>query len=119
MPVDQENMPLQDTPLQDMPLRDMESKGLRLLAWICAGLQVLVWLYLAYYIGQHTNPKGDGMEWVAMSPATMILVATIVPVWRLARNNNGEWLEVAAGLAALGVALNLLLFFQVANEFAG
>jgi hypothetical protein len=109
MPADEPNMALQD----------LETQRLRLLAWICAGLQVLVWLYLAFYIGQHSNPKGDGMEWVAMSPATMILVATTVPVWRLARNDNGKWLKVAAGLAALGVALNLLLVLQVASEFAG
>ena len=101
---------------QSMPLPDPDATRLRWLAWIFAGLQLLVWLYLAFYIGQHANPKGGGMEWVAMSPATMILVATIIAVWRLARSKTGTRLKAAAGVAALGVGFNILLFLEVASS---
>ena len=44
------------------------TKMLRAAIYACVAVQVLIYLYLFVYIGEHTNPKGDGMEWVAIVP---------------------------------------------------
>jgi hypothetical protein len=52
-------------------------QSVRIAVLIIGGLQVGFWLYLFFYIAEHSNPKGDGMEWVAMAPATGVLVALV------------------------------------------
>jgi hypothetical protein len=54
-------------------------QSVRIAVLTIGGLQVGFWLYLFFYIAQHSNPKGDGMEWVAMAPATGVLVALVWP----------------------------------------
>ncbi len=58
-----------------------ESAGERLRLLILGGiaLQALIYLYLFVFIGRHANPMGDGLEWVAIVPATVILAAGMIP----------------------------------------
>ena len=36
-------------------------------------IQVLLWFGVFFYTAEHTNPKGDGMEWVGIMPASFVL----------------------------------------------
>ena len=63
-------------------------QSVRIAVLIIGGLQVGFWLYLFFYIAQHSNPKGDGMEWVAMTPATGVLVALVWPALSSAPKTN-------------------------------
>jgi hypothetical protein len=90
---------------------------LRIIVLALAGAQVLHWLFFWYYIGQHSNPMGDGMEWIAIVPATLLFLAFAVPA--LILGLIGRLLWVAAALAGIGVVLNLIFFLQIAAEFAG
>ncbi len=78
-----------------------------------AGAQVAFWLYSWIYIGQRANPKGDGMEWVAIAPATLILGAFVLPALTFAW--NGQSLVVAALLAVVGAGLNVAFFLEIAR----
>ena len=81
-----------------------------------AAAQTLFWFYLFIYIGQHSNPKGDGMEWVAMVPATLLFLAFAVPALLLGA--IGRLLRFAVVLAGCGAVLNFLFFLEIASEFA-
>ncbi len=91
-------------------------KALRAVVLIAAGLQVLFWLYFFFYIGQHSNPKGDGMEWVAVMPATLILAIFVVPALQFGTKNR--MLLAGLLLAAAGALLNIAFFAEIAREFA-
>jgi hypothetical protein len=91
-------------------------KALRAVVLILAGLQVLFWLYFFVYIGQHSNPMGDGMEWVAVMPATFILLLFAAPAFNFGWNNR--MLLAGLLLAVAGAALNIAFFAEIAREFA-
>jgi hypothetical protein len=78
--------------------------------------QVLLYLYLFVYIGRHANPMGDGMEWVAVMPATVLLGIGAVPALSLSLSNR--LLPIAALLAFAGVVINVAYFLEIAREFA-
>jgi hypothetical protein len=80
------------------------------------GLQVAFWLYLFFYIAQHSNPKGDGMEWVAMAPATGILVMFVWPALQFGAKN--ELLFLAILLTLTAALINVVFFAEIAREFA-
>ena len=46
---------------------------LRVVIDLATAAQLLLWVCLIAYIAWHANPRGDGMEWVAVAPATLIL----------------------------------------------
>jgi hypothetical protein len=79
-------------------------------------IQLLIYVFLYVYIGWHFNPKGDGMEWVAVMPATILLFLGAVPAFVLCRADRLPGL--AAALAIIGVAMNVAFFLEVAREFA-
>ncbi len=81
-----------------------------------AGAQVAFWLYFWVYIGAHANPKGDGMEWVAIAPATLILGVFVLPALMFAWRRQS--LLVAALIAVVGAGLNVAFFLEIAREFA-
>jgi hypothetical protein len=91
-------------------------RSVRISVLIIGGLQVGFWLYLFFYIAQRSNPKGDGMEWVAMGPATGILVMFVWPPLQFAAKN--ELLFLALLLTLAGALMNLALFVEIAREFA-
>src|SRR6266702_3293722 len=63
-------------------------QSVRIAILILGGLQVGFWLYLFFHIAQHSNPKGDCMEWVAMAPATGVLVALVWPALQFGAKNE-------------------------------
>jgi hypothetical protein len=83
---------------------------------IGAWVQVLLYLYLYVYIYQHSNPMGDGMEWVAIMPASFLLGVGAAPAYALGK--RGRWLPFAVVLAAFGVIINVAFFLEIAREFA-
>jgi hypothetical protein len=91
-------------------------QSVRIWVLIIGGLQVGFWLYLFFYIARHSNPKGDGMEWVAMAPATGILVMFVWPPLQFAAKN--ELLLLALVLTSAGALMNAALFIEIAREFA-
>ena len=91
-------------------------EGVRRTALIIGAVQVAFWAWLFFYIAQHSNPKGDGMEWVAMGPATAILVMFVWPALQFSRKN--ELLLLSLLLASLAAFMNVALFVEIAREFA-
>jgi hypothetical protein len=89
-------------------------EGVRRTALIVGVVQVAFWTWL--YIAQHSNPKGDGMEWVAMGPATAILIMFVWPALQFSRKN--ELLLLSLLLASLAAFMNVALFVEIAREFA-
>jgi hypothetical protein len=79
-------------------------------------IQVLLYLYLYVYIYQHSNPMGDGMEWVAIMPASFLLGVGAAPAYALSKRRR--WLPLAIPLAAFGVVINVAFFLEIAREFA-
>jgi hypothetical protein len=91
-------------------------RRLRTAAHIGVAIQVLIYISLYVYIGWHSNPKGDGMEWAAIVPATFVLGLGVVPALALCLIN---WmLRLAVVLTVIGVAMNLALFAEIVREFA-
>ncbi len=94
----------------------VKPKGLRPFVLALADAQIAFWLYLWVYIGARANPKGDGMEWVAIAPATLILGAFVLPALIFAWKRQS--LLVAALLAIVGAGLNVAFFLEIAREFS-
>ena len=94
---------------------EARAKRLRVAIYIAVALQVLIWLGLFVYIARHANPKGDGMEWVALMPESVIL--GIAPP--LAFSREGRMQPVGLIIAGIGIILNIALFFEISREFAG
>ena len=89
---------------------------LRRIALIGGIAQVMFWLLFAFYISYKANSLGDGLEWVAMVPATGILAVLVAPGLLLGAINR--LLVLAAGLVLAAALFNVLLFAQVAQELA-
>jgi len=83
---------------------------------LAVAVQALIYLYLYVYIFQRSNPMGDGMEWVAVMPATFVLAAGAGPA--LALRSSRRLLPLAFLLAWLGVVLNVAFFLEIVREFA-
>ncbi len=69
------------------------------------------------YIGSHANPRGDGMEWLAEVPMTLVLLALVLPA--LIVGFAGWWSARAAKLAAgfAAAALDFVLWTELLREF--
>ena len=100
----------------DRPKADERFTTLRRIALIGGIAQVPCWLLFAFYISCKANPLGDGLEWVAMVPATGILVVLVAPALLFGAINR--LLALAAGLVLAAAIFNVLLFVQVAEELA-
>jgi hypothetical protein len=85
-----------------------------ILALACA--QTLFWVYTIYYVISHADPKGDGMEIVAIGPMSIIFFALVLPA--LLKSRRGHSLGAAAILCLLGLAANLIVWGQILSEFA-
>jgi len=89
-------------------------RRLRTVVHIAVAIQILLWLGVIIYTAQHSNPMGDGMEWVVISPATLVLAIGTLPALRL--RNSTRLLQVAVLLALIGIALGVGLFFEIVRE---
>jgi hypothetical protein len=94
---------------------DTRARRLRGAIYVAVAVQILLYLYLYIYIFQHSNPRGDGMEWVAVMPATFVLALGVGPALGL---RNRRWLALGVLLAIVGVLLNIAFFLEIAREFA-
>ena len=91
-------------------------KGLRAAILIAVAVQVLLWLGLFVYIDRTANPKGDGLEWIAVVMATYILVIFVAPALILGAINR--LLTIGTLFAAAGAVVNLIFYLELAHEFA-
>jgi len=92
------------------------AKALRAAIYACIAVQVLIYLYLFVYIGERSDPKGDGMEWVAIMPGAAVLTVGALPAWVL--RERQRLLPLALLLACAGIFLNLAFFYEIVREFA-
>ncbi len=86
-----------------------------------AAAETLFWLYTFSYIGARANPKGDGMEWLAAVPMTLIFVVLVLPAFAAAALG---WRFALAGKIALGFAVvaaiaDAVVWTQIVGELAG
>jgi hypothetical protein len=91
--------------------------GLRAGVFIAAAAQALLPVGLIVYIARHANPIGDGMEWVAVVPALLIVAIFVAPALILAMINR--LLVVGAFFAGVGILVNLAFYVEIAREFSG
>ena len=82
-----------------------------------AGAQTAYWLYTFRFIAVNANPRGDGMEFVAIVPIGLIFFALVAP--SLLLGLRGRMLPLGVGLSTAGLILNVLLFLEMASELTG
>jgi hypothetical protein len=87
------------------------------LAWrlidLATAAQVALWIGLIAYIAWRTNPRGDGMEWVGVAPATIILVLSVAPARNFRR--RGQPL-LGVPVACLSLAVSIAYFAEIVRE---
>jgi hypothetical protein len=78
-------------------------------------IESLFLVFLTVFLINHANPKGDGMEMVAVGAAfTLIFVPVSLPAYLLAK--NGRHLIAAAFLAGLSAVLFFLFWLEILDE---
>jgi hypothetical protein len=92
-------------------------RAARLLVLGLAGAQTIFWIYTFFYIDARANPKGDGMEWLAIVPMSFIFFALVLPA--LIMGIGGRALRTATIMALIGAAANFVVWSQILGEFAG
>ena len=92
-------------------------KWLRLAVYAAIAVQCLIFLSLLVYIGWHVNPRGDGMELVALMPAGMVLLVGVMPAWVM--REREKLLPFAVIAAVIGIVLNAALFAEIMREMPG
>lgn len=85
------------------------------LAAACA--LTLFWIYTFYVIGEQANPNGDGMEWMAAFPMTLIFLLLTLPT--LIIGLFGRALIFGALVAVASAFVNLWVWREILAEFAG
>jgi len=91
---------------------------LRLGVLAVAAIEMLFWLYTFAYINNHANPLGDGLEWLAAVPMTIIFLVLTAPAMFLA--GIGLWLKFAAILATIAAVadVDVYVWIEILGEFA-
>jgi hypothetical protein len=75
------------------------------------------WIYTFHAIGEHANPKGDGMEWMAAFPMTLVFMLLTLPA--LIIGLFGRALIFGALVAAASAFVNVWVWREILAEFAG
>ena len=88
----------------------------RLAAMALAAAEIVFWLYAFFYISRHTNSLGDGLEWAAMVPLTIIALCLAFPALVLSPFRRAAW--IAAGLTITAAVADVVIWTQVLAEFA-
>ena len=76
--------------------------------------ELCFWLYTFYFIAQHGDLKGSGLEVLAMIPMAAITLFLVVPALILAFLKRSLWL--ALGLALLAAAADAVAWPQIVGE---
>jgi ABC-type sugar transport system permease subunit len=93
-------------------------KRLRLSVLVACGVEAAFIAFLTVFLFKHADPHGDGMEMAGVGFAFMLIFLPFtLPAFILAR--NGQWLVLAAGLAALGAFAYFGLWLEVISELPG
>jgi hypothetical protein len=101
-----------DTAMRPMPALN---SALRLALLTLTVAQMLFIVALTVFIIRHMNPQGDGMEFVAVSAAIMLLeIPFTIPAFILAVRGKALW--VSAGLAGFATLAYALFWMQVTAE---
>jgi hypothetical protein len=91
------------------------SSALRIFLLLLTAAQMMFIVFLTVFIIRHMNPKGDGMEFVAVSAAIMLLeIPFTIPAFILAV--RGRALGVAVGLAGFATFAYVIFWIQVYAE---
>jgi heme/copper-type cytochrome/quinol oxidase subunit 1 len=93
-----------------------QRQHVRLAALAVAIADIVFWLYAFSYISRHANPLGDGMEWAAMVPLTIIALCLAFPALVLSPFLRAAW--IAVGLAFAAAIADIVVWTQVLGEFA-
>jgi hypothetical protein len=75
------------------------------------------WIYTFHAIGEHANPKGDGMEWMAAFPMTLVFMLLTLPT--LVIGLFGRALIFGALVAAASAFVNVWVWQEILAEIAG
>lgn len=99
------------------PLRKRLHVALRSFVLAAGCALTLFWLYTFYVIGEQANPNGDGMEWMAAFPMTLIFMLLTLPT--LIIGLFGRALIFGALVAAISAVVNFWVWREILAEFAG
>ncbi len=110
---------MSDAATQQMSQLDQQTpapnSALRIFLLLLTAAQMMFIVFLTVFIIRHMNPKGDGMEFVAVSAAIMLLeIPFTIPAFILAV--RGKALGVAAGLAGFATFAYVIFWIQVYAE---
>jgi hypothetical protein len=94
-----------------LPQRD----HVRRAAMALAAAEIVFWLYAFFYISRHANPLGDGLEWAAMVPLTIIALCLAFPALVLSPFRRAAW--IATGFALAAAIADIIIWTQVLGEF--
>ncbi|MGB3022851.1 MAG: hypothetical protein WBB50_12090 [Methyloceanibacter sp.] len=90
-------------------------KHLRASVLFAVAAQSLFLVFLTVFLFNIANPKGDGMEMVAVGAGfTLIFLPLSLPAFMLAK--DGRLLILAAVLAGLAAVCYFLFWFQILDE---
>ena len=92
-----------------------DDRRLRASVLFAVAAESLFIVFLTVFLFNHANPKGDGMEMVAVGAAMMFIFFPLsLPAYALA--SQGRYLIAAAVLAGLAAILSFLLWLQILDE---
>ena len=99
-----------------MSTRSLGDRRLQAAILLVVAIESLFLVFLTVFLINHANPKGDGMEMVAVGAAfTLIFVRVAsLPAYLLAK--NGRFLIIAALLAGLSAILFFLFWLEILDE---
>ena len=92
-----------------------DDKRLQTSVLFAVAAESLFIVFLTMFLFNHADPKGDGMEMVAVSAAFMLIFLPLsLPAYLLAK--NGRFLILAAFLAGLAAILYFLFWLEILDE---
>ena len=94
-----------------------QREHVRLAAMGMAAAEIVFWLYAFSYISRHANPLGDGLEWAAMVPLTIVALCLAFPALVLSPFRRAAW--ISAGLAVTAALADIIIWTTILGEFAG
>ena len=92
-----------------------DDRRLRASILFAVAAESLFIVFLTVFLFNHADPKGDGMEMVAVGAAMMFIFFPLsLPAYALA--SQGRYLIVAAVLAGLAAIVSFLFWLQILDE---
>ena len=97
------------------PSLSLDDRRLRTSVLFAVAAESLFIVFLTVFLFNHADPKGDGMEMVAVGAAMMFIFFPFsLPAFALAK--EGRLLVLAACLAGLAAILSFLFWLQILDE---